>query len=305
MTSFEVCVLVLLFSLFYCSIQAVAFSCALPAAVATVAALAALIARRTASGRGKTASSRGAGSVLGAIGGFALGALLLAGAAAGAVKSLGLALWRGALAVLGFLGRCVTALLSWLAALIPESEAGEFLPEASPVAIPDAAAAEERLLDPSAVMYALAGLLALAVLAGLVWVIVRGGGKLRRAAPTAGGPVSRRRVSPGRALRRWLGRLREQVRFHVLRIWRRNTAPGLFVELERHWALRRKGRRVGETCREYLLRLTPEYPEGAAALRTLAEDLDACCFGSGSRLSGREIRALRKKLKNGMQRSAP
>jgi tRNA G18 (ribose-2'-O)-methylase SpoU len=65
--------------------------------------------------------------VLGAISAFGLGALVLAGLAAGAVKNVVLALWSAVRAAVGFLGRCVSRAVAWLISLIPEGEAGEIL----------------------------------------------------------------------------------------------------------------------------------------------------------------------------------
>ena len=295
MTFFEICVLVLLFSLLYCSVQRIAFVCALPSAVAAVLALVGLIARRTASGRGKTGASRGAGTVFGVLGAFALGALLLAGAAAGAVKTLATAVWKAFTGAMAFLGRCVTALLDWLVSLVPEGEAETLPPEAIPGNVPGEMPPTEQLVDHSLILYGLLALVALAILVVLIWRILRGG-ELQRRLSIGGGRVTRRRTGMGKALSRWLHRLRGQLLFHLHRVLRRNTAPGLFVWLERRNAIHRKGRRAGESCREYLLRLAPDYPEAEAALRTLAEDLDEYYFGHGSRLTKREIRALRKKL---------
>lgn len=295
MTAFEVSVLAGLFSLFYCSVRHMAYTAVLPAALAALVALAGLIARRTASGRDKAGAPRGAGTVLGVLLAFGLGALLLAGAAAGAVKTLALGLWSAVKAVAGFLGRCANALLEWLMERIPEGDPGELPAEPPAAVLPEGAEPMEQLVDHTMVLYALLGLVVLAVLAVLVWMLLRGG-KLRRRAAVGGGRVTRRRTGPGQALRRWLGRLRQQLFFHIHRILLRDTAPGLFVWLERRNALRRKGRRVSETCQEYLLRLALEDLRHATILHTLANDLDEHYFGSGSRLSRREIRAMRKAL---------
>ena len=92
-------------------------------------------------------------------------------------------------------------------------------------------------------------------------------------------------------------RVREAVRYHVCRILYRDTAPGLFVWLERRKGPGRKARKPTESCREFLLGLQPDYPGAEAVLRSLAEDLDRHYFGGGSRLSKREIRAMRKTLR--------
>ena len=163
MTAFELSVLSLLFSLFYCSVRSVSLVCALPTLIAAVFALAALIGRRTASGR-KATDRRGTGTVLGAISAFGLGALVLAGLAAGAVKSVVLALWSAVRAAVGFLGRCVSRAVAWLISLIPEGEAGEIVmdtPETMPMG---EMTGMESLGDPSLLMYVLAAVLAVTVL---------------------------------------------------------------------------------------------------------------------------------------------
>ena len=296
MTAFELSVLTLLFSLFYCSVKAVSFACALPAMIASLCSLAALIGRRTATD-GKATVNRGAGTVLGVLSAFALGALVLAGLAAGAVKSVVLALWAVVKAAAGFVGRCIRSVLAWLISLIPEGEAAE-LPMEPPMAVsPDEMEGMEQLMGSTDwLMYALAGVFALAVLAVVVWLVIRGGGHFRRAVPMAGGRITRRR-KPGAALSRWLRRVREAVRYHVCRILYRDTAPGLFVWLERRKGPGRKARKPTESCREFLLGLQPDYPGAEAVLRSLAEDLDRHYFGGGSRLSKREIRAMRKTLR--------
>ena len=295
-TAFEMSVLTLLFSLFYCSAKAVSFACALPAMIASLCSLAALIGRRTATD-GKATVNRGAGTVLGVLSAFALGALVLAGLAAGAVKSVVLALWAVVKAVVGFVGRCIRSVLAWLVSLIPEGEAAE-LPMEPPMAVsPDEMEGMEQLMGSMDwLMYALAGVFALAVLAVVVWLVIRGGGHFRRAVPMAGGRITRRR-KPGAALSRWLRRVREAVRYHVCRILYRDTAPGLIVWLERRTGPGRKARKPTETCREFLLGLQPDYPGAESVLLTLAEDLDRHYFGGGSRLSKREIRAMRKTLR--------
>ena len=296
MTAFELCVLILLFSLFYCSVKAISFACALPALVAALFALAALIGRRTASGR-NAVDNRGTGTVLGAISAFALGALVVAGLAAGAVKNVVLGLWWAIKTAAGLLGRCVRRLLDWLVSRIPEGEA-PVLPIESPVAVPpgEMEAAEQLMGSAELMLYVLVGVLALAALVTVVWLLIRGGGRFKRPVPTAGGRITRRR-KPGCGLSRWLRRVRDAVRFHVCRILHRDTAPGLFVWLERRKALSRKGRKPSESCREFLLSLLPDYPGGETVLLTLAEDLDRHYFGGGSRLSRREIRVMRKMLR--------
>lgn len=296
MTSFEICVLILLFSLFYCSVQRIAFACALPAAVAAAVALVGLIGRRTASGREKT-GGRGAVVVPATLGGFAFAALLLAGAAAGAIKVLVRGFWAGVRAVGGFLGRCISAFLKWLAALLPAPEPTETITEAPPMELPATAETVEQLVDPAVLLYVGAALAALIVLAAVIWLVIRGGGKLRRVEYNTGGRVTRRRQGPRRALGRWLQRLRETLRYHWHRLVWRNTTPGLFAALERQGALRRKGRSAGESCREYLLRLIPEHPGAEDVLLALAEDMDRHCFGPGSGLTAGDIRAMRKKLR--------
>lgn len=295
MASFEICVLALLFALLYCSVQKISFACALPALAAALVALAALVGRRTASGR-DSAASRGGGTVLGALAAFGLGALLLAGLAAGAVKTVATALWRGFLAVMRFLGDCIRRFVEFLAALTPDTDPGALPPPLEGGELPPEAENIPMLMDPAIILYVLAGLAVLVLLVALVYMVIRGGGKRRRVEGTAGGRVSRQRIKPGRGLLRFWRQLKARLRFHALCLLRWNTVPGLFIWLERRWARQRKGRLPSETCREYLLRLQREYPGREALLLALADELDAHYFGPGSRWTSRDVRALRKKL---------
>lgn len=300
MLAFEVGVLALLFTLFYCSVQRVSFLSAVPTVVSVLLSLIALVAKRTAGGRDKNDRSRGGAFLAGLAGLFVLAALVFAGVAAGAVKTAALAVWNVLGAMAAFLARCINAFMHFLASLFPQQDAGELpLEEPAAGAVPAGAGEVEQLVSPEAVLYVFLGLAAAVLLGFLIHAVLRGGRRLRIGQVGGSRGIRRQRPGPGEMLRRWLRRIAGRFSYAVNRAVLRNTPPGLFAWLEHRYRRRRRGRRPDETCREFLSRIAPDYPGAEEALETLAAALDAHYFGGGSRLSRKDVKELRGLLSRG------
>ena len=71
-----------------------------------------------------------------------------------------------------------------------------------------------------------------------------------------------------------ISRFVNALKFFITSIIYRNTPQGVFLSLERWGKLRRRGRRVGETPRSYLMRLAKDAPEHRELFVSLADALD-------------------------------
>lgn len=85
--------------------------------------------------------------------------------------------------------------------------------------------------------------------------------------------------------------------FQISYLKQRNTAPGLFVWLERQMRLRKLDRKADETARSFLLRIRNSLPACSESLTHLADCLDQHYFGAGQTLSAAEVSVTRKQIR--------
>lgn len=225
---------------------------------------------------------------LGAVGLGALFVMFLAGPLAGLIK----AVVYGVIAVVEWLGRALLWVIEWLVSLLPMAEQApvELPPPAFHIASGEAAGGE----DVSGMMATIGLVLVVALgAAALAWLILRGPHRL----PGEGRPAERR----GPGFRQWLRAVLAEIMVR-LRFWRRSvlgrdTAPGLFIWLEKRLKRRGYGRRKGETCRAFLERAGLLLPACAAELAELSDTLDALYYGgTKEKLPAARVRAARKAL---------
>ena len=222
-------------------------------------------------------------AVGGAFGVLCLLLFLFMGAAAPAGQGV-VALWSLLVAVLGRIKHLILGGLLWLLSLLPTAEPGEmeqFDPEQYLTQMEELPAEEA---NPVLGLLMLAALLVGGMVLA-VWLIR----KLRsiRLHPVGGAVVAaqpkRKRVSLWRGLvrlaRTWFGAAALRVR-----LWRdRNTPAGLYFLLVHRCRRAPWHKRVGETPREFLLRLAAaagEDGELAEALGELARETDAALYSA-------------------------
>lgn len=107
---------------------------------------------------------------------------------------------------------------------------------------------------------------------------------------SAGQPVHTDSVRAA-AKQRWRARLRG-LQFRITAYLRRDTPPGVLIYAERRAARQKRGRKTGETARQFLHRFAPD-----GALDALADDLDRRWYGKRKyTLTAAECRLLRQKI---------
>ena len=178
---------------------------------------------------------------------------------------------------LKYLFNLIMRFFEWLASLIPEPGYGggssyEMIQE------PGATGEMEGFVEAGPnVMIIIVCALAAVIAIGLIIAVVHLrrkniGGKRIHTAPSVKQRRLRSRVS---CLRRFINALK----FFGYSILFRNTPQGVFVRIERWGRFRRRGRELGETPRNYLLRVSENVPEQKTALQGLADALDARWYG--------------------------
>ena len=291
--SFDLCVLVLVFLIFFCSIKGLPMTTVLPLGISTFLCLMALVLVRGGEKRKLRSLVLSGGIVLG----FGAAAAGFVAVATGGVQKLVSAILTLVYAALGFVYRCVHRLFLFLISLWPQKEYGQLpAPELQSMDLSDIPDVPINLFDPQKLMIALL-ILGLAIaLAIVVFHMLRGKRSFGRAHYGGEQNLSRQRSSIVAALKKAFCRLMDALRFKLLCITQRNTAPGLFVQIVKRSRHELHGRGESESCREFLLRAREVYPHAPVELERLADILDSLHFGAGDNISSAEIARLRKHI---------
>ena len=148
-------------------------------------------------------------------------------------------------------------------------------------------------------MAVLIGLGLCAVAAMVIYHIVKGGraGLQKTAGGEQGIRRKKSRLLP--ALKKAFSKLWHAVLFRIRTVTGRNTAPGLFWQIERRSRAKLHGRKKSETCREFLMRAESVYPHAQCELNRLADALDSIYYGGDTELSPAEINNLRRVIFTG------
>lgn len=291
--SFDMCNLVLVFALFFCSVKAVPIKMLLPMAVSTLLCLIALVISRSGTERRVSSVLFSSGIILAFA---ALSAVLVAFASGGVRKVLAFAS-DAVSALIGLVLRAIDAVFKFLAGLFPDRQYESLAPvPTEPVLQGDIPDVSFELVDPEKLIIAMiaAGLCLVAVI--IIYRLVRGKGL--NAPRRYGGEQSVHRERRGLAvmLRRGISRLLARIAFAVSAFSARSTAPGLFWQIERRSRTKLHGRGRSESCREFLKRAETAYPHAALELQRLADAMDAQYFGGRSTLGASEIAKMRKSI---------
>lgn len=230
--------------------------------------------------------------LLAALGGIAAAfCILLTGSASRLLSRFtqwAAALFRAALAQ-------ADRLVNWLLSFLPEYEVDPALLAEAEAQAPSGAA-EWGTFSSALPFYLMLGALTILALGALIWLWRHGSFHRIVFRSSAAAHTARRR----RSLRAVLSELRQRlcrwISFRVSYLRLRNTAPGLFVWLERQMRLRHLERRPGETSRAFLTRVQDSLPACSEPLTRLATCLDLHYFGSGQTLSAGEISAMRRQI---------
>ena len=290
---FDLCSFALILMLFYCSVRDISMKIVLPLAVSDVLCLFALIAIRGGEQRKMRSLAMSGGIVL--IFG-AVAAAFVALASGGLKKLVELTVFAAKAVVLFFL-RSIDAVFRFLLSLFPEKE---YELEALPVDIPTAAGEmgdmSFQLVDPQIIIAAMIGLGLFIALVLIVYRIIRGKKNVIKISGGSDKGLRRERRGLYAVISRALSRLFAKLRFAYKSVVLRNTAPGLFLQIEKRSRPKLKGRKSSESCREFLQRAAEIYPHAASELEKLSDTLDAIYFGAGVDISSAEIVRMRKQI---------
>jgi len=193
----------------------------------------------------------------------------------------------------------VDRLLRWLLSLLPEQHMNSVLLEEAEAQGP-AESAEWGAFDSTLLLYLMLGAIAALVLVVLVWLWKQGSfHRIVFRSRTVTQSVRKRPGLRDLFLQLWQ-RLGRWLSFNVSYLKLRNTAPGLFVWLERQMRARHLERESGETARAFLLRIQTVLPSCSEPLIRLADCLDQHYFGTGQTLSADEITAMRRQIRTNL-----
>jgi len=296
---FDLCSLVLIFLLLFCSVKELSFNMVLPLAVSTLLCLFALVLIRG----GEQRKMRSIIISLALVLGFGLIAGLFVALASGGIKKLLGFLSAAVSVVLNFLLRCIDAVFRFLASLFPEKQYDMELMD--PIEGASLGAPQDMdfsLVDPEVMVAVLIGLGLCAVAAMVIYHIVKGGraGLQKTAGGEQGIRCKKSRLLP--ALKKAFSKLWHAVLFRIRTVTGRNTAPGLFWQIEKRSRAKLHGRKKSETCREFLMRAESVYPHAHKELNKLADALDSIYYGGDTELSPAEINNLRRVIFNGVDK---
>ena len=284
--SFDLCCLVLVFVLFFCSVKSLPLKMLLPMAVADVLCLFALILVRGGEQRAVRSVFISASAMLV----FGLISTLFVALASGGVKRVLELLGAAVSALLGFVLRCIDAFFRFLSALFPAKEYEPLAPvPTEAVALGPAQDMSFQIIDPEILMSVIIGLGLLAAALIVIYRVVKGRRLMLSGLPGTEQGIRRSKSGVIAALKRSFKRLFAAATFRIGAFRARNTAPGLFWRIERRSRAKLHGRKTGESCREFLRRAVGIYPHAEAELMRLADAMDACCFGDGQELSPTQI----------------
>ncbi|MBE6969050.1 MAG: hypothetical protein E7442_02875 [Ruminococcaceae bacterium] len=290
---FDLSCLALIVMLFICSVKQVELTLVLPLGFSCAAALFALQLIRGGEG------GRGRSLLIGAVAALFFGLLAAATVAfaSGGITKLILALRAALLAVIGFVLKCIAAVMNFLFSLFPPKDYEPVSPELDPYSnLGGDVDLSYMSLDPQLVLGIIIGTGLLVALVAVIVGIVKGGGRFGNVRLGGEKQLRRSRLGLFSMLSRAIARFRDKLRFKLLCLRMRGTAPGLFMQLEKRSRLQLHGRAKSESCREFILRALEVYPHAQSELMRLADAMDAHCFGAGDSLSSAEIARMRRAI---------
>lgn len=292
--TFDLCGLALIFLLFFCSVKQLPLSHVIPLAASVILCLLAQVLVR---GGGEGQNLRGLFMSAAII--FFLGLIAAAfiALASGGIKKLVSLLVNCVHAVLAFLYRCINAVFQFFIGLMPEKQYESFAPPA--IEGIDTSGAEQQamtFIEPEKLLIAIfcIGLVFAAVI--ILLHIIRGKNSVGTWAKDGEKGLSRSKSGLLAALKKTVSRLMKALRFRLMCLLSRNTAPGLLMQIEKHSYKTLHGRALGESCREFLVRAQVIYPHAQAELEILSNALDELYFGNSKGLSTEKIKQLRRKI---------
>lgn len=230
--------------------------------------------------------------LLGIGGSAALFCALLSGACARLLTGFTQRLFSLLRSVLQLVGR----FFRWLASLHPEQHVDSELLEDPSQSLP-IGNAEWGSMESELPLYLMIAGVTLLALLGLVLLWRCGGIHRLSVRSHTVSRTTRSRHSLRQLLQTYLQKFRRWFAFRISSLKLRNTAPGLFVWLERQMHIHHLDRQAGETARAFLMRTQTALPSCSEILTRLADCLDQHYFGAGQTLSSAEISAMRRQLR--------
>lgn len=197
--------------------------------------------------------------------------------------------------VLRSIAGTINRFLRWLASLLPEQHVDEALINDPNLPLLGGAT-EWGTMNSQIPLFMMLALLVIFLLLALFWLWRHGGlHTLSFRVQTTGHVVRKRHSSKHLLLQLWK-RFSRWITFQNAYLKQRNTAPGLFVWLERQMQARHMERKENETPRAFLFRLQNHFPNSAETISYLASCLDQHYFGTGSALPAAKVAQMRKQL---------
>ena len=291
--SFDLCSLVLVFTIFFCSVKHLSYTVALPLAIATLMCLLALMFTHSGGERKGLSLLISSGIIL--VFGFA--AAMFAALASGGIRQAMHLVGSTLRHVFTLIYNFFASVFRYIASLFPEKHydtAEVIVTEAL-----DLGAVQDmsyKLIDGEKL---LALMIAFGITAAVVLIVIRltkGGIRAVRPGTGAGKRVHSRQSKLSFALKDLFLRPCRAIAFNVKALFYRNTVQGLYWQLEKRSRAKLHGRAKGESPREFLKRAGTLYPWAEAEIMLLADAMDELNFGSGLGLPAEKIIDIRTKL---------
>lgn len=302
--SFELSILLLIFSLFYVSFNDISLIYIIPLALSSVLSLTSLVIIRTAPRQrssGDGSGIRGMLVILCVVLIIAVLAFLVMALLSEPVAEFAAFLVSGVLLGLKYVLYWIRCFFAWLSSLFPSDEE---LPSIIEDPASSSTSSEMEAFDFDASFIFTIILIAFLVAAlAVVLIVVFRGGKLHVKSSVRSDNVVRTRKKLKHILSDILMRIKRKLSFLINSIVHRNTAPGLFVWMQKRYKPVIGQRKKGETCRSYIMRLSEHFPTLQPQLINFANALDSAYFDTSADtspykvMSSHEVISLKKSLK--------
>ena len=288
--SFDLSCCVLIFLVFFCLVKQLPLSLVFPLSLSILYALLALVLVRGGGERRLKSVSLSA-ALIAAI---AFLTLVLSLLFTGGVKRLVTLISELIYFLLSGVYRFLNSLFLLLMSLIPQKEYEQIAPEL--MESQQGMAAQDmsfKIIDGEAFIILV---LCIAFTIGLLLLACRifKGNKKQHTVAAVNAQTTQADIGLKYIIKTAVARFIASLVFKMRCITARNTAPGLFNEIEKRSYTKLHGRAEGESCREFILRAITLYPWANYELCKLADAMDILHFGSGAVLSGKEIVQMRK-----------
>lgn len=295
---FDGCAVMLFIIAIVVSVQGYSPLNLLPLILALVLLLSALISVRASSVPGRAvAGFRGSLFIIIAVAAAIVTAFVAVKFGGTGIKSAVTFLVRMVRNVLAFLLSLIRRIIEFLASLLPEKEYEELLYELPADTLP-AGELQDYEFSSDIPIIAIIAFLAAVLVGAIVYRLLHSIklNRVRFSGITAG---KRKKISGKGRIKALISALKSKLDYFFCRVFQRNSARGMFAELNAVFAHKGQGRKGNESCRDFIARVSLSLPNCEAELTLLADALDTELFGGiTSAYSVAQAAALRKKIRH-------